>query len=118
MLVWAHHMFTVGMGFIADAFFGATSMVIAIPTGVKIFTWLATMWGGRHPLRRTPMLFALALHRACSPIGGVTGVHFATVPIDWQTTDTYYVVAHFHYVLFGGTLFAHPGRRPTTGSPR
>ena len=104
MLVWAHHMFTAGLGFIPDAFFGATTMVIAIPTGVKILNWIATIWGGRIRFE-IPMLYALAL-LVMFPIGGVTGVHFATVPIDWQTSDTYYVVAHFHYVLFPGTVFA------------
>jgi cytochrome c oxidase subunit 1/cytochrome c oxidase subunit I+III len=104
MLVWAHHMFTAGMGFIPDAFFGATSMVIAIPTGVKILNWLATIWGGRVRFE-IPMLYALAL-LVMFPMGGVTGVHFATVPIDWQASDTYYVVAHFHYVLIPGTVFA------------
>ncbi|HZO28772.1 MAG TPA: cytochrome c oxidase subunit I [Chloroflexota bacterium] len=107
MLVWAHHMFTAGMGFIPEAFFGATTMVIAIPTGVKILNWLATIWGGRIRFE-IPMLYALAL-LVLFPIGGVTGVHFATVPIDWQTTDTYYVVAHFHYVLFAGTILASLG---------
>jgi cytochrome c oxidase subunit 1/cytochrome c oxidase subunit I+III len=103
MLVWAHHMFTAGMGFIPDAFFGATTMVIAIPTGVKILNWLATIWGGRIRFE-LPMLYALAL-LVMFPMGGVTGVHFATVPIDWQASDTYYVVAHFHYVLVPGTVF-------------
>ncbi len=103
-LVWAHHMFTVGLGQISDAFFGATSMVIAIPTGIKVFSWLATMWGGRLRLT-TAMLFAVGFV-AMFTIGGLSGVHFAIVPIDWQTTDTYYVVAHMHYVLFGGTFFA------------
>ena len=107
MLVWAHHMFTAGMGFIPEAFFGATTMVIAIPTGVKILNWLATIWGGRIRFE-IPMLYALAL-LVMFPIGGVTGVHFATVPIDWQTTDTYYVVAHFHYVLVAGTILASLG---------
>jgi cytochrome c oxidase subunit I len=103
-VVWAHHMFAVGMGQIPDAFFGATSMIIAVPTGIKVFSWLATMWGGR--LRfTTPMLFAIGFV-AMFTIGGLSGVHFAIVPIDWQLTDTYYVVAHFHYVLFGGTFFA------------
>ena len=107
MLVWAHHMFTAGLGFIPDAIFGATTMVIAIPTGVKILNWIATIWGGR--LRfEIPMMYALAL-LIMFPIGGVTGVHFATVPIDWQTADTYYVVAHFHYVLVPGTVFASLG---------
>jgi heme/copper-type cytochrome/quinol oxidase subunit 3 len=100
-------MFTAGMGFIPEAFFGATTMVIAIPTGVKILNWLATIWGGRIRFE-IPMMYALAL-LVLFPIGGVTGVHFATVPIDWQTTDTYYVVAHFHYVLFAGTILASLG---------
>jgi heme/copper-type cytochrome/quinol oxidase subunit 3 len=102
--VWAHHMFTVGMGRFADAVFGASSLLIAVPTGVKIFSWVATMWGGAIRLR-TAMLFAVAF-LVQFVIGGLSGVTFAVVPIDWQTTDTYYVVAHFHYVLFGGTAFA------------
>jgi heme/copper-type cytochrome/quinol oxidase subunit 3 len=105
--VWAHHMFAVGMGRVADAAFGATSLLIAVPTGVKILNWVGTMWGGALRLK-TPMLFAIAflLQFMC---GGLTGVMFAVVPIDWQTTDTYFVVAHFHYVLFGGTAFATMG---------
>jgi cytochrome c oxidase subunit I len=103
-LVWAHHMFTVGMGQLPDAFFGAASMVIAVPTGIKVFSWLATAWGGRIRFT-TAMLFALAFI-AQFTIGGISGVHFAMVPLDWQTTDSYYVVAHFHYVLGGGSLFA------------
>ncbi|MCC6174935.1 MAG: cytochrome c oxidase subunit I [Chloroflexi bacterium] len=103
MLVWAHHMFAVGMGYIPDAFFGAASMAIAVPTGVKIFSWLATMWGGRIRLT-TSMWFAIGF-LAMFTIGGLSGVHFAIVPIDWQVTDSYYIVAHFHYVLFGGTYF-------------
>jgi cytochrome c oxidase subunit 1/cytochrome c oxidase subunit I+III len=102
--VWAHHMFTVGMGDVADAAFGLSSMTIAIPTGIKVFSWLATLWGGRIRIT-TPMLFALAFIIQFA-IGGVTGVQFASVPIDWQTHDTYYLVAHFHYVLGGGSLFA------------
>ena len=102
--VWAHHMFTVGLGDVADAAFGLTSMPIAVPTGIKVFSWLATVWGGRIRLR-VPMLFALAFLIQFT-IGGLSGVHFATVPVDWATHDTYYVVAHFHYVLGGGTLFA------------
>jgi heme/copper-type cytochrome/quinol oxidase subunit 1 len=104
MLVWAHHMFAVGLGLIPDAFFGATSMIIAVPTGIKIFSWLATMWGGRIHFT-TAMLFATSFLLLFT-IGGITGVHFAMVPVDWQTTDTYYVVAHMHYVLFAGSYFA------------
>src|SRR5579859_6069066 len=101
--VWAHHMFTVGMGDVADAAFGLSSMTIAVPTGIKVFSWLATLWGGRIRIT-TPMLFALAFIIQFA-VGGVTGVQFASVPIDWQTHDTYYLVAHFHYVLGGGSLF-------------
>jgi heme/copper-type cytochrome/quinol oxidase subunit 1 len=103
-LVWAHHMFAVGMSTEEEAFFGATSMVIAVPTGIKVFSWIATMWGGR--LRfTTAMLFAIGFVLMFT-IGGISGIHFATVPIDLQTTDTYYVIAHFHYILFGGSAFA------------
>src|SRR4051812_10077380 len=101
--VWAHHMFAVGMGPIADTVFSLTSMLIAIPTGVKIFNWLATMWGGR--LRfTTPMLFAVGLVSAF-PIGGISGVMHASPPVDLQQTDTYFIVAHIHYVLFTGSMF-------------
>ncbi len=106
-IVWAHHMFTVGLGGAAEAFFGATSMLIAVPTGIKVFSWLATLWGGRIQLT-VPMLYSLAFI-AQFTIGGISGVHFATVPIDWQTTDSYYVVAHFHYVLGAGSLIAALG---------
>jgi cytochrome c oxidase subunit 1/cytochrome c oxidase subunit I+III len=102
--VWAHHMFTVGLGRVADAIFAASSLLIAVPTGVKIFNWIATMWGGAIRLK-TAMLFSVAFLLQFV-IGGLSGVTFAVVPIDWQMTDTYYVVAHFHYVLFGGTAFA------------
>jgi cytochrome c oxidase subunit 1/cytochrome c oxidase subunit I+III len=101
--VWAHHMFTVGMGDVANAAFGLSSMAIAVPTGIKVFSWLATLWGGRIRLT-VPMLFALAFIIQFA-IGGVTGVQFATVPVDWQVHDTYYVVAHFHYMIGGGSLF-------------
>jgi cytochrome c oxidase subunit 1 len=100
--VWSHHMFSVGMGPIADSFFAAATMLIAIPTGVKIFNWIATLWGGQ--LRfTTAMKFALAFI-AMFIIGGLSGVSHAAAPSDLQQTDTYYVVAHFHYVLFGGTV--------------
>jgi cytochrome c oxidase subunit I len=104
LLVYGHHMFAAGMGFTLNLAFGLTSMLIAIPTGVKIFNWLATVWGGA--LRfTTSMCFGLAF-LILFTIGGVTGVMFAIVPVDKQLTDTYFVVAHMHYVLFGGTLFA------------
>jgi cytochrome c oxidase subunit I+III len=105
--VWAHHMFAVGLGRVADAFFAASSLLIAVPTGVKIFNWVATMWGGAIRMK-TAMLFAVAF-LVQFVVGGLSGVTFAVAPIDWQTTDTYYVVAHFHYVLFGGTAFAVMG---------
>ena len=102
--VWAHHMFAVGLGDAENAFFSATSMLIAVPTGVKIFNWLATMWRGRIRLE-LPMVFALGFI-ATFVIGGLTGVSLAVVPIDLYTTDSYYVVGHLHYVLFGGTFMA------------
>jgi cytochrome c oxidase subunit 1 len=101
--VWAHHMFSVGMGPIADAVFSLTTMLIAIPTGVKIFNWLATMWGGQ--IRFTvAMKFAIALVGMFT-IGGISGVMHSSPPADLQQTDTYFIVAHFHYVLFGGSIF-------------
>jgi len=102
--VWAHHMFVVGLSPIADAIFSLDSMIIAVPTSIKIFNWVATMWGGRLNLK-TPMLFAIGFI-SMFMIGGFSGITLATVPVDWQVTDTYYVVAHLHYVLFGGTVFA------------
>jgi cytochrome c oxidase subunit 1/cytochrome c oxidase subunit I+III len=101
--VWVHHMFAVGLGQPMDLFFAATSMLIAVPTGVKIFNWSATLWGGSIRLT-TSMLFAVAFLLQFT-LGGLSGITFAVVPIDWQIHDTYYVVAHFHYVLFGGSLF-------------
>ncbi len=101
--VWAHHMFTVGLGHSADLFFAAASMAIAVPTGVKVFNWIATMWGGTIRFS-TAMCFATAFI-VQFVVGGLSGVLFAVAPIDWQLTDSYTVVAHFHYVLFGGTLF-------------
>jgi cytochrome c oxidase subunit I len=101
--VWAHHMFAVGMGHQVDVFFAAGSALIAVPTGIKIFNWIATMWGGSIRFT-TAMKFAAAFLIEFT-IGGLSGVIFAIVPIDWQLTDTYVIVAHIHYVLFGGTLF-------------
>ncbi len=101
--VWAHHMFAAGLGHRADLAFSAGTMLIAVPTGVKIFNWIATMWGGK--LRfTTSMCFAVAFLIEFV-IGGLSGITFAAAPVDWQMTDTYYVVAHFHYVALGGTLF-------------
>jgi cytochrome c oxidase subunit 1 len=100
--VWAHHMFAVGMGPVANSAFAASTMFIAVPTGVKIFNWLATTWGGNLRMK-TPMLFAMGFI-AMFTIGGLSGVTHAVVPADYQQTDTYYIVAHFHYVLFGGAL--------------
>ena len=101
--VWAHHMFATGMPSTTLLFFAADSFLIGVPTGVKIFAWLATMWKGK--LRfATPMLFAVGFV-AMFLIGGLDGIHLAVVPVDWQLTDTYYVVSHLHYVLFGGAIF-------------
>jgi cytochrome c oxidase subunit 1 len=101
--VWAHHMFAVGMPDASMLFFSADSFLIGVPTGIKIFAWLATMWGGRLRIK-TPMMFAMR-HIALFTIGGLSGIMQAVIPIDWQVTDSYFVVAHLHYVLFGGALF-------------
>lgn len=102
-LVWAHHMFAVGMSVASDASFSLASMVIAVPTSIKIFNWIATMWGGRLDFK-TPLLYAVGFI-AMFIIGGLSGVSVAIVPVDQQVTQSYYVVAHLHYVLFGGTVF-------------
>jgi len=101
--VWAHHMFASGIGPVSVAAFSLSTMFIAVPTGVKIFNWLGTVWGGKLTFK-TPMLFAIALPPMFT-IGGLSGVTHAVSPADWQQTDTYYIVAHFHYVLFGGAMF-------------
>ena len=108
MLVWAHHMFTVGMPTYLNIWFMLASMVIAVPTGMKIFNWLATLWRGNITLD-TPMLFALGF-LGIFTIGGLSGIYLAAFPIDWQVHDTYFVVAHFHYVLFGGSVLRDPRR--------
>ena len=103
MSVWAHHMFSVGMTPAGNSFFAASSMMVGVPTGIKIFNWLGTMWGGK--LRfQVPMLFSLAFLFQFL-IAGLTGIMLAVAPFDWQTTDTYFVVAHFHYVLVGAIVF-------------
>ncbi|WEK21580.1 MAG: cbb3-type cytochrome c oxidase subunit I [Candidatus Pedobacter colombiensis] len=101
--VWIHHMFATGLGNTVNGFFAASSMLIGIPTGVKIFNWLATMYGGAIRFK-VAMMFAVAFLVEFT-IGGLSGISFAIIPIDWQLTDTYYVVAHLHYVFIGGTLF-------------
>ncbi|HWP94905.1 MAG TPA: cytochrome c oxidase subunit I [Gammaproteobacteria bacterium] len=106
-IVWAHHMFTVGMPFAGNVFFMFTTMLIAVPTGVKVFNWVATMWRGAMTFE-TPMLFALAFVFLFT-IGGFSGLMLAIAPADYQYHDTYFVVAHFHYVLVTGSIFALMG---------
>jgi len=101
--VWSHHMFAVGLGPVADSVFAGATMLIAVPTGVKIFNWIATLWGGQ--IRFTSALLFAVGFIAMFIIGGLSGVSHASPPADLQQTDTYYVVAHIHYVLFGGTVF-------------
>jgi cytochrome c oxidase subunit 1 len=102
--VWSHHMFTTGLGPIANAAFAITTMAIAVPTGIKIFNWIGTLWGGSIRLH-TPMLYALGFI-AMFMIGGFSGIMHAAAAADTQQHDSYFVVAHLHYVLIGGTLFA------------
>ncbi|OQW93823.1 MAG: cytochrome c oxidase subunit I [Beggiatoa sp. IS2] len=103
-IVWAHHMFTVGMPLVGELFFMYATMLIAVPTGVKIFNWVATMWRGSMTFE-TPMLFALAFV-VMFTFGGLTGVMLSLAPIDFQYHDTYFVVAHFHYTLVTGAIFS------------
>jgi cytochrome c oxidase subunit 1 len=104
MSVWAHHMFTIGMNSYANSFFAFTTMVVGIPTGMKIFNWIATLWGGKLHFA-TPLLFCLGfLFQFLA--AGLTGIMLAASPFDWQLGGSYFVVAHFHYVIVGGILFA------------
>jgi cytochrome c oxidase subunit I len=107
MLVWAHHMFAAGLPTGLDIFFMLSSLTIAVPTGIKIFNWLATLWRGNLHFD-TPMLFCLGFI-ALFTMGGLSGIFLAAFPVDWDVEDSYYIVAHFHYVLFGGSLFAIMG---------
>ena len=101
--VWSHHMFATGMGAVADTAFSLVTMLIAIPTGVKIFNWIATLWGG-HIHFKTPLYFAVGMV-GLFIIGGLSGIMHASPPVDVQQHDSYFVVAHLHYVFFGGTVF-------------
>ncbi len=102
--VWSHHMFAAGLGPAADSAFSVITLLIAVPTGVKILNWIMTLWGGRIRFR-TPLYFALGFI-AMFTMGGLSGVMHASPPVDLQQTDSYFVVAHLHYVLFGGSMFA------------
>nr|MBA3421883.1 cbb3-type cytochrome c oxidase subunit I [Thermoleophilaceae bacterium] len=103
LLVWAHHMFTTPTATVVLAFFMLSSFAIAVPTGIKIFNWLATLWRGTI-MFRTPLYFAAAFI-GLFVIGGISGIQMAVFPVDWQLHDTYFIVAHLHYVLFGGSVF-------------
>jgi cytochrome c oxidase subunit 1 len=103
MLVWAHHMFATPTPTVVLAFFMLSSFTIAVPTGIKIFNWIATLWRGQIVMK-VPLYFAAAVP-GLFVIGGISGVILAIFPVDWYLTDTYFVVAHFHYVLFGGSVF-------------
>ena len=103
MSVWAHHMFTVGMSSRGNMFFVLSTMAIAVPTGIKIFNWLATMWGGKLDFR-APMLFCVAFLFQFL-VAGLTGIMLGAAPFNWQLGNSYFVVAHFHYVIVGGILF-------------
>ena len=102
--VWVHHMFALGLSPMVNTIFMGSTFLIAIPTGIKMFNWVGTMFGGKIRFD-TPMLFSTGF-LAMFLIGGLTGVMLATVPFDWQVSDSYFVVGHFHYVLFGGLVFS------------
>jgi len=104
MSVWAHHMFTIGMNSYANSFFTITTMAVGVPTGIKIFNWLGTMWGGKIAFK-TPMLFCMGFLFQFL-IAGLTGIMLGAAPFNWQLSGSYFVVAHFHYVIVGGILFA------------
>jgi cytochrome c oxidase subunit 1 len=104
MAVWAHHMFTVGMNSYANAFFTLTTMVVGVPTGIKIFNWIGTMWGGKI-LFKSPMLFCIAFLFQFL-VAGLTGIMLSAAPFDWQLGNSYFVVAHFHYVIVEHSLRA------------
>jgi cytochrome c oxidase subunit 1 len=101
--VWAHHMFTIGMSSYANSFFTITTMIVGVPTGIKIFNWIGTMWGGKIQFK-APMLFCIGFLFQFL-IAGLTGIMLAASPFDWQLGNSYFVVAHFHYVIVGGILF-------------
>ncbi len=101
--LWVHHMYATGLPRIALSFFAGASLAVAIPSGIQVFAWIATLWNGR-PVLRTPLLFVIGFV-VIFVVGGLTGVMVAMVPFDWQAHDTYFVVAHFHYVLIGGMVF-------------
>ena len=102
--VWVHHMFATGLPQLGESFFTAASLMIVIPTGVQIFCWIATIWSGRLRIA-TPVMYVIGFFLVFI-VGGLTGVMLASIPIDWQVHDTYFVVAHFHYTMFGGSVFA------------
>src|SRR5690606_21217188 len=101
--LWVHHMFTVGIPLLALAFFSAASMAVAIPMGIQVFAWIATLWAGR-PWLRVPALYLFGFFFVFVP-GGLTGIMVAMVPFDWQAHDSHFVVAHLHHVLIGGLMF-------------